>query len=367
MLNSYLFYVTIVLSSTVFAGLAQKFSKHNKKGKRVPNIFFMGLSLITLIFVMGFRDISIGVDGLSYLEIYYFANSVGVLEFYQTRVTEPGFYLLNRISYILGDEQWLLILSSIITIFLFYKALSYEIDKINLSLVVFVFSTTQYFYYFGIMRMGIAVSIIAFAYRYIIEGHKKKFILFVFLATMFHYSALFALVLLFLGKDNQNFFKRVNLLKLMFLIPIGFLTVRYLIFPFITASRYQGYIDSSGFIGTSFITSLPLLGLFLLFYNRFSFISKNYQFYFFLFVVKVITEVFSPIIGIGRMVWYANLSICFLFPATIRLNNDKGIKIILTFIIILYCFVYSFYAYFGESFRGQYMLPYKSILFELDS
>ncbi|WP_394238284.1 EpsG family protein [Niallia oryzisoli] len=364
MAASYLIYILTVVFSTLFAALAQRYSRLDKRGRRVPNSLFYWLSMTILIFIMGFRDINVGVDGLSYYDNYVIANSMDVISYYKIYITEPGFYLLYRISYILGDAQWLFILSAIITILFFYKAISFEIEKVNLPFAIFIFSTTQYFYYFGIMRMGIAVAIVAFAFRYIIKGDTKKFVFFVFLATMFHYSALFATVLIFLSRNNKKIFKRLNLLKIAVLIPIGFFAVKYLVYPFITASRYQGYIDSSGVIGTSYINSLPLLGLFMLYYNKFSKVSSNYQFYFLLFLIKVITEIFAPLIGIGRMVWYVNLSICLLFPAVIKLNKDRGIKVILITITILYCLVYSYFAYFGDSPRGQTMLPYGNTFFE---
>ena len=358
---SYVIYLSMILIAVTFAFFAQKYRKKNKKERIVPHSLFLLLSMLPLIFIMGFRDLSIGVDGYSYLSGYNYANSTSILHYYKTSITEPGFYLLYRIAYQLGDFQWLLILVTIITICFFYKALSYEINNINFPLIIFIFATTQYFYYFGIMRMGIAVSIIAFSYRYIIENNKKRFIFFACLATMFHYSSLFAMLLLFLTKNKENYFKSKNLLKIAIVIPVAFIFVKFFIFPFITASRYQNYIESSEVIGLGFINILPLLGLFALHFNKLSKYSDNLKFYFLLFVIKVVTEIFAPIIGIGRMVWYVNLSICFLFPAIIKVNTDKGIKIILLVLTILYCLVYSYFAYFGESFRGQYMIPYKNI------
>ncbi|MEF2093909.1 EpsG family protein [Bacillus sp. CFBP9009] len=363
MIYSYIIYLSMVLTSVFFAFFAQKYRRENKKKTVVPHPVFMFLSMLPLIFIMGFRDLSIGVDGYSYLSGYNYANSTTVFQYYRTSVTEPGFYLLYRIAYLLGDFQWLLIFAATITIYFFYKSLSYEVNNINFALIVFIFATTQYFYYFGIMRMGIAAAIIAFAYRYIIENNKKKFILFMLFATMFHYSALFAILFLLLKKNKNNYFKKKNLLKLAIVIPISFLVLKYLIYPFITADRYQNYIDSSEIISLGFVTTIPILGLFALHYNRFVKISYNFQFYFFLFVIKIVTEIFAPLIGIGRMVWYVNLSICFLFPAIIKLNKDKGIKVILLAITILYCLMYSYLAYFGDSPRGQTMLPYRNLFF----
>ncbi|NOH16237.1 EpsG family protein [Clostridium cochlearium] len=366
MINSYLFYIITVLLSTIFAELAQKYSWINKSGKRVPHSFLWLISMAILIFVMGFRANSVGVDDLSYLKGYNIANSMGLIEYYETHVTEPGFYFLYRVVYLLFyNFQWLIILTSTITILCFYKALSYEIENTRLALGVFIFSSTQYFYYFGIIRMGLAVSIIAIGYRYILENKKKKYIYMVLLATMFHYSALFALVLLFIKSNKNMQFKRNTIIKIALIIPLAFCSVRLLIYPFIMASRYQRYIKSSGIISTSFITSMPIFVLFLFHYNRFCVANRSYQFYFYLFIIKVFTEIFSPIIGIGRMVWYVNLSLCFLLPGTIRVNKNYFIKVILLIFTILYCIFYSYNAYFGESYRSLFMLPYRNIFFEI--
>ncbi len=282
MVKTYVFYFTTVFISTMFAGLAQNRAYVDKKGKKVPKRIYWFISMAILIFVMGFRANSVGVDDLNYLRGYNIANSVDIFQYYKEHVTEPGFYLLYKlVYYVFNDFQWLIILTSTFTIFCFYKAFEYEIENISLPLAVFIFSTTQYFYYFGIIRLGLAVAIIVFAYRYILENKKKRYILMVLLATLFHYSALFALVLLFIKKDKYNKFKRNTVVKLVLIIPVAFYYVRLFIYPFITASKYQKYIASSQIISLGFITSIPLFILFLFHYNKFITYNKNYQFYFF--------------------------------------------------------------------------------------
>lgn len=359
MYSSYIIYILTILIAMLFAFFAQKYKKTNSKGEVKAHPLFLFLSMLPLFFTMGFRDISVGVDGYNYLNGYLTANNVGIFQYYTQNVTEPGFYLLYRISYLFGDFQWLFIFSAFITVFFTLKALSNEITKISFPLAVFVFATVQYFYFFGIMRMGIAVALIAFAYKYVIQGNKKKLTFFVLLATMFHYSALFALILLFFTRNKEEQFKKSNLFKIIFIIPIGFFLVRYFVFPFVTAGRYQGYIESSGTLSTDFLSSVPLGIFFLIYFIRRGKEDKNYQFYFLLFSIKIITEIFAPIIGIGRMVWYVNLSIAFLFPYTIRSSKDKGIKLLILILAISYCLIYSYFAYFGNSWRGENMLPYK--------
>lgn len=76
MLISYIFYIITVLLATIFAGLAQKYSYVNKKGKKVPHKVYWFFSMAVLTFVMGFRANSVGVDDLNYLRGYNYANSV---------------------------------------------------------------------------------------------------------------------------------------------------------------------------------------------------------------------------------------------------------------------------------------------------
>ena len=157
MFSSYSVYIATVLLASVFASLAQKYSRRNKKGIRIPNKFFWFISMAILIFIMGFREYTIGVDGANYIRGYNIANSMSFIDYYSSFTTEPGFYLLYRLVYfIFNDYQWLFIITAAITIACFYKAFRYEIDNISLGLAVFIFASTQYFYYFGIMRMGIA-------------------------------------------------------------------------------------------------------------------------------------------------------------------------------------------------------------------
>jgi len=47
-------------------------------------------------------------------------------------------------------------------------------DTVSFTFAVFIFTTTQYFYYFGIVRLGIAASIVAYSLRFIKEGKNKS-------------------------------------------------------------------------------------------------------------------------------------------------------------------------------------------------
>jgi len=367
MISSYLFYLGTILSATVFAELAQRYSHVSKKGKKVPHRFFWFISMGILIFVMGFREIGVGLDDLNYLMVYNgVIDSTSILDYYRIDIIEPGFYFLCRfVYYVFNDFQWVVILTSIITISCFYKAIEYEIENISLGLAIFIFSTTQYFYYFGILRLGVAASLIAISYRYILENKKGKYILMVLLAASMHYSALIALLLLFIKPSTNKVYKKSTIIKTALIIPLFFCMVRWFVYPFITASKYQGYIHSSGFIGITFISEVPFFMLFLLHYSKLGIINRRYRFYFLLFLIRLMIEMFYPIVGTARFFWYFSLSLCFLLPGVIKINKDWFVRFIMLTLTVLYCLVYSYYSYFGNSYSGLFMLPYRNVFFKL--
>lgn len=369
MIASYLFYLGTVLFASVFAGLAQRYSHPGKEGKKVPHRFFWFISMGILIFVMGFREVGVGLDDLNYLRLYNrVVNSSNILDYYRTNVIEPGFYFLCRlVHYIFADFQWVIILTSIITIFYFYKAIEYEIENIPLGLAVFIFSTTQYFYYFGILRLGVAVSLIGFAYRYILENKNGKYIFMILLAALFHYSAAIALLLLFLNYFRGKFYKNKKsiMFQIILITLISFCMIKWCVYPFVTASRYQRYIYSSGFMSKTILNEIPLLILSWAYYNKSKTINKRYPFYFFLFFIKLVVEMLSPIVGTARFFWYFSLGLCFLLPSIVKMNENWFERFGMLILVVFYCLVYSYYAYFGNSYSGLFMLPYRNVFFKL--
>jgi hypothetical protein len=363
MASSYIFYAATVLMVVFFAWLAQKFSYYNKKGIRVPHFLFNTLSMGILIFVMGFRA-QTAVDDMNYLRGYLEITSMPINEYYEFRKTEPLFVLLNYFTkFIFDDYQWLIVISTIITIYFFYKALSYELDKISYPLAIFIFSLSHYFYFFGILKLGLAASIIAFGYRYILKEKRYIFVLIVLIAFLFHYSALFALILLFYKTDSYKRIKKNTLIKITTIILLAFFVLR-LLSPYLLV-KYQSYFDSSVSFDLGFVNLLPFLLIFLFNHKKLRNLNPNNELYLMLFFISFIIQVLSPIIGTGRMVWYVSLSNAFLLPAVIRVNKSYFVKYLYFVMIIGYYAIYSYYAYFGDSYRSSFMLPYENIFFYL--
>jgi len=127
------------------------------------------------VFVKRLRK-EIGVDYDSYERIFNTVNELSFIGYYLVgNIIEPEYIFLNYItSLIWNNYHFLLFITAFITIYFFYESMSYEIDTVSFPFSVFIFTTIQYSYYFRILRLGIAASIVAYSLRFIKEGKNKS-------------------------------------------------------------------------------------------------------------------------------------------------------------------------------------------------
>lgn len=361
MSTSILFYGLVTIIATLLAFLSEEFGDNFNKGEL--NNFFYNLLIIWLVFIMGFRSVGVGVDDYSYLRTFNNISNSSFTEFYGTYHTEPLYYFLNKIiSLFTKDFQWVLIVSSIITIFGVLDLLKYYSRLINFPLAVFIFVLTQYFYYFGIIRLGIAVGIISLAIKYIDLGNKKRYFWFVILASLFHYSALIAMLLLLYNKQYKH-----KIRQLFFVIPVGFLMVRIFLYPLIGDGKYSGYVESSelSLNISGVINLLPLIIIAIVYGKLLKDKSEKYELVLYLFLIRIFIEIFSPLMGIARTFWYFNISQVLIFSSVEKISKFKENKITIVLIAVIISIVYSNAAYFGDSHRANYLLPYRNVFFEI--
>lgn len=400
--SSYILYISTVLLSTLFAHLAQVFKQIHGDRTR-PHPLFWSLSFFTLWFIVGFRY-EVGFDYYNYQAIYEQVQRYGFLGYYHhVGALEPGYLLLGYLTEALfHDFSALFICSSFIALFFFYKAFSYEIDRMSLALCVFVFASTQYFYYFGIDRLFVAVSIVTFAYRYILSGKKKTYLAWVIFAALFHFSALFMYFLPFLFKlqkdqpklvdekvindtsesQKTDFFSWISKTKKPFSISKSASLLFFVILPlfFMVLARsiphmpdkYLGYSDLGDIraIALSVLLKLPVLFLFLVFSRRLITFNVNNYLYLLLYGISIVVQLCTIIVPVGRLNWYMWISICFLFSSLISSFSRSNVflKICIVILLLAYCMLYSTRAYFLETWdspQGNVMLPYKNLFFDL--
>lgn len=153
-----------------------------------------GLSLFTLAFfwfLTAFRSSEIGNDTKTYL--YYFDIYSKGLDL--TRTFEVGYQYLNYlIGKITKDHHLFLIVISTIL----YGGVGWQIKKYskNIALSVCLFYCFFFSVFTSMLRQGIAMVIVLFGYKLLKIGKKIPAILFLFLATTFHTTAILSFLLL---------------------------------------------------------------------------------------------------------------------------------------------------------------------------
>lgn len=204
----------------------------NKKG--VAIILFS-----SLLFLYTFRDISVGWDTETYVNIFKNYNQGGNSYSY----LESGWLFLNRVVYkISSNYHFLFFVVGLISLSCYF-AVAKRISS-NLCLaVLFYFSLCYYFRLMNTQRCDLAVCICMVSFYFL---YKKKYVVAILLtlfAFLFHKSALvFGLFILF-----DIIVKKFNRKTILFLV-VSVLTVFIFydsIFSFLTQFAYGGYLDKT--------------------------------------------------------------------------------------------------------------------------
>lgn len=182
--------------------------------------FFLVVSFVILFIAIAYRDFNVGTDTESYrLYFYYIINDLNSMR----QTVEPGWVFLNTFADYLGGEfRTVLVLASLaILLPIFFIAKKYSANPM-LTIVVF-YLLSFYFYSFNITRQMIAVSLILFGLVLLTKNKKYQFLVLVFLAYLFHTSALIVLPLFFVNYLPND---KINALLLIFAsMVLGFFAV----------------------------------------------------------------------------------------------------------------------------------------------
>lgn len=177
---SLLFYNSVLMFSTLFVYLANKIKKNHF------SFLFLFLAFL-LVFLPSAIRYDIGTDYLSYVDIY---EDLFLLENYRFR--EPLFYFSNVVLRSLGAHyQWVFVLFSFLFTFAVFKL--YRVN--NAWLLHFLFFSMLWLFSFNGIRQAIAISFCLVALFKFIEGRYFYFILVTLIASAFHQSAMFVLIL----------------------------------------------------------------------------------------------------------------------------------------------------------------------------
>lgn len=294
--------------------------------------------------ISALRAYTVGVDTIVYVEMFE-----NIPYGYVSRI-EPGFlFFMKALSAITTNPGILIATSSFIALFGFFVFLK-ENSKAVFFSVFLMISFNYYFSTMNVMRQWIAMSIGFAALGFLRKGKKKTFIISVFAAALFHYSALVMLVYLLMYKKQL---KKKNVCLLILLSAIGIISISwglkiiFWIFPqYESMYANTDYMQGSG-IGSVFeIAKLVVVILVLIIgkVNR----NRKYDFEIFMLVIAIIVQLFSfEIAIISRLFRYFSVFELILIPNAFKeMVPSKQKNILLLLVVgmaIAYFFVVSFY------------------------
>ena len=355
--------------SALFAWLASRV-----KNKGVM-ILCSIISVLIPAIVGGLRD-RVGVDTMVYgipdaMAAY---NSKSFEEFMLTVSVkrEFGYGLLCYLTmHTLGHVNWCFFFYQLITVGCFYVG-AYKHRKVApLFLLMLCFLCIRYVDSFSTMRQSMAVSVIFMGINNLEEKKYLRFIAYVILASMFHFSAISVVALTLIPhmivSRQSAYFKYLILgalvMFLIFIRPIATLAINLSKSMELVPTRYADYLDvnwtygkSSGFSRTYLLIKLGVFLIFLLYpkgaEKRLD--KCNVDFYKYNMVLDLILT--HVVLLFSRLMMYNQVINVISYAAMPYFVKDKYFKLFLIVMLIISLF-YLLYSNF--SLKGWY---YRSIL-----
>ncbi len=302
-------------------------------------IFFAAIAIFSII---ALRDYTVGADTLIYKELFYFSKDhiESLMANGFNFMFEGLFWVLTNIIRATGVSYriYLMIISFfiVLSISVFIKRYSkspFLSYWLFLTLGLFALSMSA-------LRQMIALAVVLYAYRYLIEGHFKKYLLLIFIATQFHLSAIIMLPIWFVRKVKLS--QRRRIVLLFTTVIVSFLLkniVVKIIFYLNIGERYSQYINRVGESSTNILVIIFVIGI--TFVSTMLFeksklkgyknISEEYLFNFFYLMscINIMIIIFSQNIDIlSRFGYYFFVCNLILLPNAIFTIKEKSLRLI---------------------------------------
>ncbi len=227
--------------------------------KRNNRILFV-ISMLLIAVLAGARGRTVGIDTDGYYTYIDWAER-DIL-----KNVEPGFIFLSKhLLRLFGKIEWVVFFYSSLTVLFIYLRFWTLRSKASFTLMTFFYLAFYFQLSLNVMRQFFALSIVFLA-TYLLEKRKYFWYLpFVALAVLFHYSALFGIVIFifyYWNNTHQGLKKLFLILALLIAVPIAYYYLGSIL------DFYSGYFDEVQLdIGLMIFAKLAILVLFIIF-NR---------------------------------------------------------------------------------------------------
>lgn len=335
--------------------------------KKICN--FIGILIPVL--VAAFRADSVGTDVRNYVEplqqfagnnqnYFEFINYNGLLSNGEdfTRF-EKGYvtfaYLCSKISNTLFCNLFFTELIILLSVFFGLKKFKQEKESFSMWVGMLIFFTLFYNLSLNMVRQSIAMFILLYGFHFLQEKKWKAYCLTVFVAMLFHATAIFGFLVLFLyyylennnlqqtsAADTYNSSMLIRTLIVSFIASVLFLFPNLFknLITVIGLSKFSGYLQNNVSISINkIILKLPFLLLLIIQWKY----LKNNKLKFFYLAMSIIDialfQLSSASEFSSRISWYSTMYYIYSVPDELSVGN-RNRRLILTTIMCLYFIIY---------------------------
>jgi transmembrane protein EpsG len=337
---------------------------------------FIGLLIFLILGIFAGSRYKIGGSDYDAYEAYYNLTPNKFSKVYTNdydsflESTEKGYiFLMTFFKQInLNFNIFLIIIGGICAIAIYF---SFKRYTTYLFVTTLIFLSKGYLYYFfTAQRQIIAMAICWFSIKYIIEEKLYKFILLVIVASLFHSSALFFIIIYFSNKinlTNKKIFAIMAMSLVVGLFNIGpLLSIVISNFLPIGGDKLLVYLEgeSSSVNILNYFELVPLLLIVTLNKDRISMKTRYFNILLNMFILYIaLTIAFYNFSFIARLKGYFIIGYVAIFASIITIPNNKVKGFGLLILILVYClmvFIRELITFNG----GIGYLPYSSYFFQ---
>ncbi|MBQ8472246.1 MAG: EpsG family protein [Bacilli bacterium] len=332
-MNYYFILLLILIEITLLIFLTKKVPKLDENKKYFTIIF------IFLVLFLVLRSPSVGVDTDNYKKIFEYCHEVDFLKLFTHGRHEVAYkYYCKFISTIYNNYSFFLMVTSVLSMIGVYYFIKDNSKNYLNSLLIFI-TFNFYGYFFGILRQSLAISILLYSLKFVKNRKLLKFLLAVFLASLFHKTALVFLPIYFVYNLKIN--KKIIITWAVF---IGvFLIFKNVILNFIFEYIYKPEsLEALSGDGYKMLILLFAVSIASYFYqDKLLKQDKNNQLFINMTFIATIIQVLATIFSTAyRVTLYYSFAIIIVIPNILKLIENKKLRIILTILMYLVLILY---------------------------
>lgn len=337
---------------------------------------WISILIIPLFLLTAFRGLDVGNDTYNYYLSFNSLSNENLFSPINSRL-EIGYVLLIRLFGMLDINYFIFQVCISIFVYISIAVFIYKYSS-NKSLSIFIFITMRMMFgSMNITRQYIAIAIILYSFKYLINRNLIKFSIIVLIASLFHETAIIFLIIYpisYIKLTNR----RIILILTMFLI-INITFARYISLLTNFLGVYDNYLNSKYFDLEGNVAVYFQLGINIAFFIL-ALTAKKYRdeilkkeknrdkkslmlFYTSLLAVGLgIVGLKSAIID--RLVLYFSIFSIVYIPNTLSYIRNKKITLMIGYIIIIFLFI-SFFIIMKFRPNWNNVIPYSTWIKEI--